>query len=194
MLAATSRCSKSWPSWNISAKPRRWVGVPARSCPSYDTVPEAGTSRPATARSNVDFPHPDGPSTATTEPAGTARSTWSTAACAPKRTVRSRTSRPFTSDAQVQRGARCAPLTTHAGRRSRQSPWLRHGSLLGLASARIERRSLAHPSGPAHQNAPTDPTRSRWTANITAAVVAASTTDAAIAIPKFSAPGWPISR
>ena len=98
-------------------------------------MPEAGTSSPATARSNVDLPHPDGPSTATTDPAGTTRSTWSTADCAPKRTVRSRTSSPLT------------------------------------------------------QNAPTDPTRSRWTANITAAVVAASTTDAAIAIPKFSAPG-----
>ncbi len=103
-------------------------------------MPEAWASRPATARSRVDLPQPDGPSTATTEPAGTARSTWSTAAVAPKRTVRS-----------------------------------------------------PHVEAP-HQNAPTEPTRSRWTANITAAVVAASTTEAAIAMPKFSGPGWPISR
>ena len=109
-------------------------------------VPEAGCSRPATARSSVDFPQPDGPSTATTEPAGTSRSTWSTARVPSKRTVRSSTSSP-------------------------RSPSLPH-----------------------HQNAPIDPTRNRWTTSITPVVVAASTTEAAIAIPKFSAPGWPISR
>ena len=89
----------------------------------------------------MDLPQPDGPSTATTEPAGTARSTWST-----------------------------ATVVAEA-----------HGEVADLEAAR-------------HQNAPTEPTRSRWTANITAAVVAARTTDAAIAIPKFSAPGWPIRR
>ena len=103
------------------------------------------TSRPATARSSVDLPQPDGPSTATTEPAGTSRSTWSTATVAPKRTVRSL-------------------------------------------------RPSVRPGRWPSQKAPIDPTRRRWTANITAAVVAASTTEAAIAIPKFSAPGWPISR
>ena len=40
-----------------------------------------------------------------------------------------------------------------------------------------------------HQNAPIEPTRNRWTTSITPVVVAASTTEAAIAIPKFSAPG-----
>ena len=115
-------------------------------------VPEAGTSRPATARSSVDLPQPDGPSTATTDPAGTSRSTWSTATVSPKRTVRSVT----------------------------RSPWV--GPLVEV--------ELGEPS----QKAPIEPTRRRWTANITAAVVAARTTEAAIAIPKFSAPGWPISR
>ena len=57
---ATSRCSKSWPSWNISANPRLWVGMPARSWPSYAMEPEAGTSSPATARSSVDLPQPGG--------------------------------------------------------------------------------------------------------------------------------------
>ena len=53
-------------------------------------------------------------------------------------------------DESVQGGARYAPLMTHAGLRCRQSPWLRHGSLLRLAIARPERRSLAHPLGLTH--------------------------------------------
>src|SRR4249919_1724055 len=59
-------------------------------------------------------------------------------------------------DEHVRGGARCAPLITHAGLRCRQSPWLRHGSLLRLASARTERRSLAHPLGLTRLAPPTD--------------------------------------
>ena len=70
MLRATVRCPNSWPSWNISAKPRLWVGTPARSAPSQETEPVTGGSSPATARSSVDLPQPDGPSTASTWPSG----------------------------------------------------------------------------------------------------------------------------
>ena len=63
----------------------------------------------------------------------------------------------------------------------------------------LDRDRVAEPHGQVrdlepHQKAPTEPTRSRWTASMTTVVVAASSTEAAMAIPKFSAPGWPISR
>ena len=73
MLRATVRWLNSWPSWNISAKPRLWVGTRARSEPSQATVPATSGSSPATARSRVDFPQPDGPSTASTCPSGSSR-------------------------------------------------------------------------------------------------------------------------
>jgi hypothetical protein len=62
---ATDRCANSCPSWNISPNPRRCTGTPSSGTPSHATVPAASGSRPATARKSDDFPHPDGPSSAT---------------------------------------------------------------------------------------------------------------------------------
>ena len=53
------------------------------SSPASVMVPEVGTSSPATIRSVVVLPHPDGPSSAKKEPAGTVRSSASTAANSP---------------------------------------------------------------------------------------------------------------
>ena len=52
--------------------------------------------------------------------------------------------------AQVRGAARCVPPITARWTTCRQSPWLRHGSLLCLASARTERRSLHTPSALTH--------------------------------------------
>src|SRR5215204_7026909 len=58
------------------------------SSPASVMVPEVGTSSPATIRSVVVLPHPDGPSSAKKDPAGTVRSSASTAAKSPYRFVR----------------------------------------------------------------------------------------------------------
>ena len=47
---------------------RRFAGVRCRSTPATDTVPDVASSNPATIRSAVVFPHPDGPSSATSSP------------------------------------------------------------------------------------------------------------------------------
>src|SRR4051794_24175340 len=47
------------------------------SCPAISTRPRVGRSRPATIRSAVVFPHPDGPSRTTNCPSGTCRSSSS---------------------------------------------------------------------------------------------------------------------
>jgi formate/nitrite transporter len=60
-LPPTSRWANSWPSWNIRPNPRRCTGTGVRSAPSQHTRPASGTSRPATTRSSVDLPQPDGP-------------------------------------------------------------------------------------------------------------------------------------
>src|SRR6187402_2027577 len=59
--------------------------TPAMSCPSIRMRPSLGTSRPASIRSNVVLPQPDGPSNAKNSPSSMARSTLSTAAKLPKR-------------------------------------------------------------------------------------------------------------
>src|SRR5690554_6052543 len=71
----------------MKPKRRRWGGTPARSLPSHKIRPVSSFSRPPTARSSVDLPHPLGPSTATRSPSATVRSAWSTATVSPKRTV-----------------------------------------------------------------------------------------------------------
>src|SRR5262245_57719128 len=45
---------------------RARVGMSFTSWPSIHTFPEVGCSRPAMILSNVDLPHPDGPTTVTT--------------------------------------------------------------------------------------------------------------------------------
>ena len=57
--------------------------TPARSAPSHEIDPDASGSSPATARSRVDLPQPEGPSTASTRPAARSSDTWSTAAVSP---------------------------------------------------------------------------------------------------------------
>src|SRR4051794_15629768 len=54
------------------------------SLPASVIVPEVGVSRPATIRSVVVLPQPDGPSRAKKEPRGTSRSSDRTARNAPK--------------------------------------------------------------------------------------------------------------
>ena len=57
----------------------------ARSATSI--APASGRSNPATRRSSVVFPHPDGPRSATTSPRSTQSEAWSTATTSPKRFV-----------------------------------------------------------------------------------------------------------
>ena len=49
--------------------------VPATGVPPSRTVPPLGTRNPATACSSVDFPEPEGPSSASTSPGATPRLT-----------------------------------------------------------------------------------------------------------------------
>src|SRR3954447_1346468 len=74
-------------------------------------TPMVGSSRPATIRRVVVLPHPDGPSRAKKDPAGTSRSSESTALKAPKSLVRSRISRPAAAcpseGADVSASTRC---------------------------------------------------------------------------------------
>ena len=97
------------------------------------------------SRSSVDLPQPDGPSTATTDPAGTSRSTWSTATVAPKRTVRSRTSRPPVShqNAPIEpTRSRCtANITTRGGRGQHHRRGHRHPEVL---RARVADQPVDH--------------------------------------------------
>lgn len=86
-LPPTSRCGKSWWSWNIRPTPRLCAGTPAWSRPSRSTRPASSAWSPATARSSVDLPLPLGPSTHTISCSATARSTASSTARPPKRTV-----------------------------------------------------------------------------------------------------------
>src|SRR5436309_2833149 len=53
------------------------------SCPAMLMVPAVGSSRPATIRSVVVLPHPDGPSRAKKRPCSTRRSRLSTAVKVP---------------------------------------------------------------------------------------------------------------
>src|SRR3954447_9223186 len=61
--------------------------------------PAVGCSRPATIRSVVVLPHPEGPSKAKNDPEGTVRSRLSTARNVPKRLVRPRSRRSDPPDA-----------------------------------------------------------------------------------------------
>src|SRR5919198_542531 len=54
--------------------------APSGVCPSIDRVPADGVSRPATTRSRVDLPQPDGPTSAMNSPGRRVRSIDSRAA------------------------------------------------------------------------------------------------------------------
>src|SRR5215203_4872759 len=77
---------------------RAWGGLRVTSSPPITTRPAVGGTKPATMRSVVVLPQPEGPSSATISPCATSRSTRSTAVEAPYRLPRaSRTRRPITS-------------------------------------------------------------------------------------------------
>src|SRR5882672_10105401 len=57
------------------------------SRPPIRTQPESGASRPATTRSSVDLPQPDGPSSTTNSPSRAVSERQSTATLSPKRLV-----------------------------------------------------------------------------------------------------------
>src|SRR6185295_14120461 len=64
---------------------RRLGGISAMSCPSIMMWPSVGTSRPASMRSNVVLPHPEGPSRAKNSPGRMSRLTLSTPTVVPHR-------------------------------------------------------------------------------------------------------------
>src|SRR5437867_127254 len=65
--------------------PRFWTGSHVASTPSILTVPASGSSRPATIRSTVDLPDPDGPRIDVTCPSGAVNDTSATAGSVPSR-------------------------------------------------------------------------------------------------------------
>ena len=71
MLRSTLRCGNRANDWKTIATPRRDGSTRAWSAPSISTRPPSKGSSPAIARSNVDLPDPDAPSTATSSPGAT---------------------------------------------------------------------------------------------------------------------------
>ena len=63
---------------------RRCAGTPRMDSPSSSTSPESGVSKPASIRSAVVLPQPEGPSRASSSPGWTVRSRPSSAVVAPK--------------------------------------------------------------------------------------------------------------
>src|SRR3954449_2466708 len=72
------------------------------SCPASEMGPAGGVWSPATIRSVVVLPHPDGPSRAKNDPRGTSRSRSRTALKAPKCLVSSRRARPSYDDGSAR--------------------------------------------------------------------------------------------
>ena len=68
---------------------RREAGTDEMSLPSTRTVPTSAVSKPATMRSAVVLPQPDGPSSATSSPGAMSMDSPSSARVAPKERVRS---------------------------------------------------------------------------------------------------------
>ena len=71
---------------------RRAAGTDEMSLPSTRTDPVSAVSKPATMRSAVVLPQPDGPSKATSSPGAISMDSPSRARVAPKARVRSRSS------------------------------------------------------------------------------------------------------
>ncbi len=69
---------------------RRAAGMPETSLPSTSTSPVSAVSNPATIRSAVVLPQPDGPSSATSSPGAISSDIPSSALAAPKARVSSR--------------------------------------------------------------------------------------------------------
>ena len=77
------RCGKRLYDWKTIPASRRWAGTPVTSCPSTRTSPESGCSNPASMRSAVVLPQPEGPSRARSSPGRTVRSRPSRATVGP---------------------------------------------------------------------------------------------------------------
>ena len=130
---------------------RPHAGDPGRApaVPSTSTAPAVGATKPATTCSSVDLPHPDGPSTATSEPAATSRSIPSRATTSSRRSPKTLTmprasiigrARTTTSDgAPSITGAITAPAVR--GSRGRRPA-------AGSAARRAGGRSPTRPGGP----------------------------------------------
>src|SRR5512136_881571 len=75
MFSATVRCGMRWNAWKTMPMQCRRActsaasPAAARSVPHTITCPSSGRSTPATRLRVVDFPHPDGPTSATVSPA-----------------------------------------------------------------------------------------------------------------------------
>src|SRR5919108_5816726 len=80
MFPATFRWGKSARLWNTIPMSRVWAGRSVMSWSPRKTRPAVGFSSPATIRSIVVFPQPDGPRNEMSLPGGSSRSTPSTAA------------------------------------------------------------------------------------------------------------------
>ena len=76
--------TKTKPLFKVGGRDRP---APATTSPPSSTVPASGSSNPATSRSSVVLPQPDGPSTAVSDRAGTCRSTPVSTAVDPKALV-----------------------------------------------------------------------------------------------------------
>ncbi|KQT94231.1 hypothetical protein ASG49_04850 [Marmoricola sp. Leaf446] len=86
-LRSTSRWgNRAW-SWKTMPTRRRSGGrcrwPSSTTSPPTPTTPASECSRPATSRSSVDLPQPEGPTTVTTSPGATSRSSPRTASTAP---------------------------------------------------------------------------------------------------------------
>ena len=67
-FSKTSRCGKSAARWKTMFTGRRWGGMRVTSRPCSSSRPSVGRMNPATIRSSVVFPQPDGPSSVTNSP------------------------------------------------------------------------------------------------------------------------------
>ena len=74
---------KSEYAWNTIPVSRRLAGTSVTSRPSISTRPSVGRSNPASSRSAVVLPQPDGPSRASNSPGSSARSSPASACVAP---------------------------------------------------------------------------------------------------------------
>ena len=76
-------CGNSAYDWNTMLTSRSFAALPVTSAPPIRMRPSLADSRPATRRSVVVLPQPDGPSSVTSWPASTRNDTASTAVTSP---------------------------------------------------------------------------------------------------------------
>jgi hypothetical protein len=93
MLSPTDLCGNSASDWNTMQVGRLLAGMSLIRWPRRMMSPLVGDSMPASIRSIVVLPDPDGPTMVNISPSRISRSTWSTALCPEKVLVRSRSVR-----------------------------------------------------------------------------------------------------